>query len=86
MALRWVSRRPDEPGGFGEDPVMKAKHRWTARLCVRRIFPFPTEWKRREGRRGRVIQPGGSVRDNDVIAAADGWYGDGIYRMRHFLH
>jgi phosphoribosylaminoimidazolecarboxamide formyltransferase / IMP cyclohydrolase len=52
------------------------------------FFPFPdgVEEAAKAGARA-VIQPGGSVRDNDVIAAADGLGMAMVFTgMRHFLH
>jgi len=52
------------------------------------FFPFPdgVEEAARAGARA-VIQPGGSVRDNDVIAAADRLGMAMVFTgMRHFLH
>ena len=52
------------------------------------FFPFPdgVEEAAKAGARA-VIQPGGSVRDNDVIAAADQLGLAMVFTgMRHFLH
>ena len=45
------------------------------------FFPFPDGLETvAEAGATAVIQPGGSVKDQDVIAAADAWAGHGLHR------
>ena len=66
-------RRPAEPARLG--PHRRRARRRTGgrrRLRERRLLPVPRRTRRRRrGRHPAVIQPGGSVRDDEVIAAAD---------------
>ena len=65
--------------------VMKAHSRWQAAWSASdAFFPFPDGVEEALARATAVIQPGGSVRDADVIAAANVEYGDGLYRRAPF--
>ena len=50
----------------------RSRARWSQ---ATRSSPSPMAWRRGPGRRAAIIQPGGSIRDDEVIAAADtaGW-------------
>jgi len=68
-----------------ESTVFAGRFRWWLPTLS---SPFPTEWKKppKPGATA-VIQPGGSVRDPDVIAAADRLALAMVFTgMRHFLH
>jgi phosphoribosylaminoimidazolecarboxamide formyltransferase/IMP cyclohydrolase len=63
--------------------------RWRERCWRRtRSSRFPTAWRKRRSTESRpVIQPGGSVKDADVIAAADRLGLAMVFTgVRHFRH
>ena len=85
-------RRADEPRGFGENCGDQSGHGRTfvegSVVASDAFFPFP-DGVEEAGKAGAVavIQPGGSVRDADVIAAANKLGMAMVFSgVRHFRH